>query len=155
VIVLGVDPGGSDTGLVIRQHDRLIWHTTVSGGWEPVLEALHRLPVDNVFFDAVAVEEVVAPGGFRNGRRDPINVKGLIGTAEVAGAVAAWTWTEPTIRLLWIPPAHNGQGALDAYPDDLRPSRGQGKGHDALRHARSAWDVAGTAALELRGAPVP
>lgn len=149
--ILGVDPGGATTGLVVRRGSELLWHATVEGGWQQVLEALHGMPPAVSLFDVLAVEEVVAPGGFAKGRHAAINLVGLVGTAVVAGAVAGWGWSDGGVRVIWVRPAHNGQGALDAYPEELRPTRGQGRGQDGLRHCRSAWDVAGTAAIEARG----
>lgn len=144
MIVLGVDPGGT-TGLVLRRGPDLLWHRTVAGGWDTVLTVLHDELTD-CRFDVCAVEAVVAPGGFAHGKRAPINLSGLITTAQVAGAVAAWCWTDQ-FPVVWVPPAHNGQGALEAYPEQLRPTRGQGRGADNLRHERSAFDVAGLGAL--------
>lgn len=148
--ILGVDPGGASTGLVVRRGSELLWHATVAGGWRQVLEALVGIPPGNVF-DVIAIEDVVAPGGFAGGRRAPINLSGLIGTAVVAGAVAGWGYTDSGLRIIWVPPAHNGQGDLSMYPEELRPARGRGRGQDGLRHVRSAWDVAGTASVEARG----
>lgn len=149
-VILGVDPGGAATGLVVRRGSELLWNATVAGGSMAVLETLAGIPPAVCLFDVVAIEDVVAPGGFAGGRRAPINLAGLIGTSVVAGAVAGWAFTETSLRIVWVPPAHNGQGALDAYPEQLRPTRGQGKGEDGLRHCRSAFDVAGTAALMIR-----
>lgn len=146
--ILGVDPGGS-TGLVVRCGNDLLWHATVTGDWEDVLDQLQDLPPVAGFIEAVAIEAVTAPRGFADGKKAPINPAPLITTATVAGAVAAWAWVGP-IPIVWIPPGHNGQGAMESYPAVLRPNRGKGKGHDALRHVRSSWDVAGMAALELR-----
>lgn len=149
--ILGVDPGGASSGLVVRRGSELLWHATVDGGWRQVLEALAGMPPVVGFFDVLAIEEVVAPRGFADGKQKPINLPGLLGTAVVAGAVAGWGYTDSGLRIIWVPPAHNGQGALDSYPDELRPTRGQGRGQDGLRHVRSAWDVAGTASIEARG----
>lgn len=155
--ILGVDPGGAATGLVVRCGATLVSHTTVRrdpdraiGAYlEEVLAAVENMSVGDRF-ELIAVEAVVAPGGFANGRRSPISLPGLIGTAIVAGGVAALGWSCP-MRMVWVPPGHNGQGALVAYPAELCPTRGQGKGADGLRHERSAWDVAGVAALTERG----
>lgn len=148
MIVLGVDPGGT-TGLVMRNGDELLWHATAHG-WEDALKCLQAAPLWPEA-QRVAIEEVVAPRGFANGQRAPINPGSLIPTAMAAGACAAWAWVGP-VGVVWVPPGHNGQGALSAYPEPLRPTRGQGKGSDSLRHCRSAWDVAGTAAMMVKGA---
>jgi hypothetical protein len=148
-VILGVDPGGT-TGIVLRDGDKLLAHATTTGPWDQILTVIWRDLPATVTFEAVAIEAVVPPNVWHNGRKQVLPPDSLIATALTAGAIAGWAWADQ-VPVLWIPPAHNGQGPLDAYPPELRPTRGQGKGADNLRHCRSAWDVAGTAALELRG----
>lgn len=140
-MILGVDPGSSATGVVAREGDDLLWHTTVSGGWETVLTVLRW---DLAPVGMVAIEDVVAPSYYRG--KKLLDPRHAIETCRVAAAVAGWAWTSH-LGVVWVPPGHNGQGALDAYPPELRPSRGQGRGADRLRHCRSGWDVAGLGAL--------
>lgn len=148
--VLGIDPGRT-TGLVVRTGNDLDWFATAEGGWHAALDCIAEHQIAAMRIDAVAVEAVNKPSPHMG----VISVDGLIDTALTAGAVSSWAVFE-VIGLIWVPPAHNGQGHLLAYPEALRPTRGSGKGHDRLRHCRSAWDVAGTANLILRSkAPGP
>jgi site-specific recombinase XerD len=60
-------------------------------------------------------------------------------------AVALDRWDD----VLRVPPGRHGSGPLPAYPAELRGLR-ERKGMGARRHLRSAWDVAGTAAVMVR-----
>jgi hypothetical protein len=131
--VVGVDPGGSDTGIVLRAADKLLAFDVVSRR-AAAGEVRAELPdgaylcrvVDTVVrFSAltrgstiVTIEGIKKPTGFAGGKRAPMNPMGLIATGMTLGAV------------------------LPAYPSALRPTSGRGAGADRLRHARSAWDVA-------------
>lgn len=141
--VVGVDPGHSETGIVLRLGDELLEHSTVIRDDEPDGRYVDRVnAVVNTRSELhknclVAVEGVRAPNP-HVGR--VTNVTGLLGTAIVLGGVLAW-WPDALV----IPPGGNGSGPLAAYPEALRPTRGRGAGKDNLRHERSAWDVAGAA----------
>lgn len=149
--IIAVDPGGTESGIVLRRGDELVYHATIKES-DP-LEHIRRLlwGLDQAYqHDPTAdfaVEDVTQP----NPHMGLTNVKGLIGTARTLGAVLAWGADADVIL---VPPGGNGSGPLTAYPPALRPTRGLGRGKDGLRHCRSAWDVAGAAEtlLRLRGA---
>lgn len=164
-VVMGVDPGGHSTGVIFRAGDELLtWSTGVREKDEPIgdylvgvlamldgcrhqVERTHPLGLSVT----LAVESVVPPKAYNQGRRQMLNPASLIDVATVAGAIAAWGALTPEIAaVVWVAPNHNGQGPLDAYPQMLRPTRGHGAGADNLRHCRSGWDVAG--AVTLQGA---
>jgi hypothetical protein len=154
MIAAGVDPGGRDTGIIIRQDTRLLAHSTVRrGDHEPLQAYLDR--VINRLIDILdgipdgtegvdepvllAVEDVVPP----TAHLGLTSVAGLIGTAATLGAVLAATADAAKTGegvVIVVPPARHGQGPMAAYPAELRPSRGSGRGKDRLRHERSAWD---------------
>lgn len=148
--VVGIDPGGTNTGIVVREGDRLWFASTLHRALRPlpeyiadvlrvVDEAQHRpgLPI--------AVEDVTPPTGFRNGQRAPIDPASLIGTAAVLGAVLA-RYPDAVV----VPPGGHGSGPAGAYPPELIGPR-EGKALTGrLRHCRSAWDVAGAARLVAR-----
>lgn len=144
---VGVDPGGTWTGLVARRGDhlldaavlrrevgqpdvrwvaRVLWEIEVlSGGPDPVV---------------VAVESVVAP----TGRLGMISLEGLIGCAAVYGAIIGEYPEAVTVS-----PGGHGSAVLAAYPPALR-ARGETAGTGRWRHARSAWDIAGAAQFLTR-----
>lgn len=154
--LVAVDPGSRNTGVITRRGDELLRYTTlVRKGDSDLPDAEYLREVVSTVLDmwsrvlaqVVAVEAVQKPSPFhgKTGNVSFTNVTGLLGTAMVVGAVlAAFPHT------VEVPPGGNGSGHLGAYPIELRPTRGKGAGSDNLRHMRSAWDVAGTAALLLR-----
>lgn len=137
---MGVDPGGRHTGVVVRDGPRLLLHHVIAStdvhhvlGELHVIAAAHNVHV-------VAVEGVTAPTGFKHGKREPINLAGLIGTATMFGAIVA-TWPDAVV----VPPGGNGSGPRGAYPPELFGPREGPAATGRLRHARSAFDVAGLA----------
>jgi hypothetical protein len=157
-LIIGIDPGSRETGIVARCGDGTL--------------AFHRLAVRTSTWDLPdtadlcqvneAVREVRAQAWYRIGeQQDTIlaieglthpnphvgmaNVLGALGTAMVLGAVLD-CWPGAIV----VPPGQHGAGPLGVYPAALRPTRGQGRGHDRLRHCRSAWDIAFTAEQTLR-----
>jgi hypothetical protein len=158
-VVVGVDPGGAETGVVARHRDRCLFRTVVvrtrgmAMAWylrevvDVVTDAFaHADTVGHADEVLLAVEGLNAP----NPRMGMIAVRGILDTAQVLGAVTSH-WPAAIV----VDPDGHGTGPFAAYPAQLRPTRGCGRGHDQLRHTRSAWDVAGAgvllAALEQRG----
>ena len=153
-LVVGIDPGGKNTGLVVRRGQELIGHEVVTSDtpaiglpsmdyMRAVAAAFYRLVHDR-FVDVYALEDVTPPRGFKNGRRDAIQPGSLIGVSAMAGFFLS---TIPGVVL--IPPARNGSRPLTSYPPQLVGPR-EKTGGGILRHARSAWDVAGAASNNHR-----
>lgn len=161
-LILGCDPGSRFCGLALVRGDELVAWDLVErtegqsiAGWigECYSGALmlccdyHEVrPV------TVAVEDVNSPKLYINGKRQMISPESLIGTAAVMGGLVSWAATEGFPCLL-VAPGGNGSGPFSAYPDELRPTRGKGRGFDKMNHCRSAWDVALAAQTMLRGIP--
>lgn len=140
--VVACDPGGRETGLV-----------AVDAGQVLAFEVLVRegdgdLP-DKGYLDRVAeryreyidlcperplraVEGLVKP----TPQMGYTSVMALVGTGMVFGVVLA------RFGAVVVRPGGHGKHDLRAYPPELQPTRGQGKGTDVLRHARSAYDIA-------------
>ena len=155
-VIVGVDPGGRQTGLVVRHGDQLLAADLVTrDGPETfpkadylaeVVDAIGGLVVwagqeaPDAGRPKVAVEGVVHPSGHVR----MINAAGLLGTATVLGAVlAAWP------SALVIPPASHGAGPRSAYPAQLWPPT-EKRGAGRHRHVRSAWDIAEAGAFLAR-----
>ena len=151
LVVLGCDPGGSATGLVLVQGDRLLDHRVVrqpgsslrADYVQDVLAAAERM-VERVYCSLVAIELVTAPVPHMG----TIAVGGLLGAAAIAGALIAFAGDRDVIL---VPPQSYGSAPLAAYPPKLIGPR-ERSGSGVLRHARSAWDVA-HAGLRLWRAP--
>jgi hypothetical protein len=149
-VVLGVDPGGKSSGFVLRRGSTYLAHDVVTAkgpaGGMPAIEYLWRVAdvFENLLADAdlVAMETVTPPRGFKNGRRDAIQPGSLIGVSAVAGYLLAHC-----PEAILVSPAGNGSRPLSTYPPQLIGARESAKGTGILRHARSAWDVAGAARL--------
>jgi hypothetical protein len=170
VIVLGIDPGAVHTGLALidaadfMQRPALIESRTVTRDDRLVDEEL--LDVPDAYLLAVcsaAVEYAVrirpTPGvravhvvgieGIRRpswrhaGKVKPVDPSAFMATGIVLGALrAALAVSTETGRIpvKIVRPLGNGRlFPLNAYPDPLATD---GKGHDARRHERSAYDVA-------------
>lgn len=161
---VAVDPGATGTGVVARFGPELVWWTVVvrAGDEDPVpgrgvgvgsryvhavLDAVRQALAAVPDGALVAVEGVVAPGGWKRGKRDPIQPGTIAALGIVLGGILA---ARPDA--LVIPPNHHGEGLLVTYPPQLvtpaerrlglnRPARHSA----ALNHARSAWDLAGAA----------
>jgi hypothetical protein len=147
VKILGIDPGGTASGLVVRDRRTLIAHTTIFGDlldphYPGMVVARIELACEGC---VIAMEDTSSPQWYSDGKAKPINLDGLRATERVAGAVLG-----RFSGVILVPPGGNGQGPLEAYPEELRPTRGHGKGHDRLRHERSAWSVAGAAVMLVK-----
>lgn len=161
-VVLAFDPGGRNTGIVVRARDDLLashvavrtddltmpdgsYTRYVTGTAIDLLEANGYGPRHD---DLIVVSEGVRfwPQQLKGhrcpkceGMHDPTqgrtrNLTGLLGTAIVHGAVME-RWPSTVV----VPPGV-GHGSLhnSAYPE---PIRARGKGSDRNQHARSAWDA--------------
>lgn len=142
--VLGVDPGGAATGVVLIDGDRVAAPTRL-------LERARGQLLDEWVHDCaqavlgvcsayrpqlVAVEAVNQP----TGHMGMTSLRGLLDCAAVVGGVAA-VCGDYRIRLLLVAPGGHGSKPLAAYPRELvgvRERAGAGK----RRHLRSAFDVA-------------
>jgi hypothetical protein len=167
--VIGVDPGEVQSGVVTRAGGDCLAHVVVECARElrttdsktvappaPYVEAVldaiaaqaytsekrtGRLPV-------LAIEGLRAPSGHVR----QINPRSLIATGFVLGAVLGRFVHGPEGAFVWVvivPPGENGSAPLAAYPRSLigprENARGLRIGTGRLRHARSAFDVAGAA----------
>lgn len=154
-IVLGIDPGARDTGVVVAAvapatRPDLLAHTTI-----PARKGTPLLPVPADYvadvvaacvdafarhpIQLVAVEGVKAPNWHHRGKAKPIDPSATIATAVVYGAILGRAWP---VELVTVDPGNNGARLpAPAYPEPIRIAPG-GRGHDKRRHERSALDVA-------------
>lgn len=156
VPIIGVDPGGKHTGIVVRtpaglHRWSLITRTTPIDWYlgevvDAVTEArdfarnliLADGPAD-LRTPVLAVEDLNDP----TPQMGITSVRGLLDTAQVLGALAGhWVITR-------VPPGGHGSGVLAAYPPALRGD-GETRGRGKLKHCRSAWDLAATARTLIR-----
>lgn len=146
--VLGIDPGGRFTGLVVRRRDDLLaWRLEVRPGNARMVDgryirqvlagcstALTEAGLEPRDRDGYVVGvEGLAYWPERDGsRRDQ---RGLYGTAMVLGAILA-RWPDATV-------VDSGRGVANlhpqAYPEPIRPPV-NGAGKDKRNHVRAAWD---------------
>lgn len=129
-------------------------------------DLVDRLEADGQRPDLVAVERTTAPRGHARGRGGHlIDVAPLIDTAHVGGAVVGWAHGAGRWARYVDPDRHGSLDGTDGMPPAAaraallavydgheqlvgpRTTRGT---DDALRHLRSAYDVAGAAALLIR-----
>lgn len=163
-ILIGLDPGARNTGIIAIQDDGHIMAVTVtnSGALLPVpadyladvIGETLRLLTHDPLNPTIRVESITRPNwhvGKGQGGGSASNPEALLGTAQVLGAVMAHFDCE------LIPPGRNGSKPLGAYPTDLvsdaeRRKEGweQRVGGGKLRHVRSAWDVANYSPLATR-----
>jgi len=147
-VILGIDPGARNTGLVVRRReDLLAWElvvrptgTTMPGG---AYITQVRLACNRVLNDAgldaslrdtyvVGIEAVAYWPDHGPTRKNQTH---LYGTAMVIGSLLA-RWPNAIV-------VESGRGVADyhpqSYPEPIRPASGS-KGKDRLRHVRAAWD---------------
>lgn len=169
VVYLGVDPGGAHTGLCVRRGSELLDHTVIDRVrdetyWDRGV-GVGPAYIREVIADAEALifrhkrlsgftqdvtivaEAVVAPSPHvsRRDGRSWVNPVGALGAGLVLGAVLG-RWPDTIV----VPPGQHGSKPLAAYPLQLSSPAEQRLGMNhvgtgRLRHARSAWDIAGVA----------
>lgn len=160
-VVIGVDPGGRSTGLVLVDtatapgDDSLLGCTTVDRAQDgrPLTDVpadyLTRVMAVVLTWSRFAGTELLAIEGLNrpSGHVRILDPSGLIATAHVIGAIRGRAWSTPTVL---VAPGRNGTSLpWTAYPTPIRGKSPAGQ--DARRHMRSAYDVAlaGPAALRL------
>ena len=171
VYVVGVDPGAEHTGIVVvcageRTGDlTLLNHRTVErgtvGGLLPIPDSYFadvQTAIRNLILPAaekglitrlvVGVEVVHPPVFAPKSNLGIIDPGPLIAAAEVAGYTLAH-WRDRAEAGYQVEPGGNGHGPYVSYPDELvTPQERRGDwqrrqaGDGAMRHVRSAWDVA-------------
>lgn len=168
-VIVGVDPGGAHTGIVVRDARKLVDHALVERDTHPVrgrgpVELYAALCAERVLALGVAaggpgravfkIERVVPPRWYSKGHERPINPANLIDVAIVAGVIAGRVAAEyGGDAVQWVRPGGHGKTPelpagprLDRYmnakyPAGLLPARKGVLYKDGLRHCRSAWDV--------------
>lgn len=155
-VIVGLDPGGASTGIVVRRGSDCLAHAIVqsdpkqpSVGAMPAPEYL-RCILDAIDLaqlgtavDCYAIESVNAPHWHMGGKVSPMNPAHLIAVSAVAGALCG-VFVERSAPVVLVAPGRNGSSPLHTYPPQLVGAR-EKSGGGILRHARSAWDVAGAA----------
>ena len=140
-VVIGVDPGGRETGIVLVNRGHLVDHEVITLKAPPktwptreyldAVVAAVRSRLDEFDADLVTLEGLKEP----NPHLGMTSTRGLISTATVFGAV------QITFECEVVQPGGHGLGPPGAYPEAIRIPAG-GKGNDKLRHCRSAYDIA-------------
>lgn len=154
-VVIGVDPGYRDTGIVILRGGNIVALCTVhrdepapvgtsltAGDYladvtETIEAQLARAEIHADDVDLVAVEDVVTPSPHMG----TTNPTGIIGTALTVGYVASWA-REHDYPVVMVRPGKNGSGPSGIYPPELLDRGGIARPGGARRHERSALDVA-------------
>lgn len=152
IIWLGFDPGGRDTGGVLRCGSTLLAYVVKTS-----TAGVNKLPTREYVNDViawgreetahheslghqvrVAIENLTVPTGYKHGERAWTPPATIMGVAMVFMGLAV-AFPDAVI----VPTGRHGQHPLPLYPKVLvgpRTTKGTG---DLLRHARSAWDIAG------------
>ena len=156
--VIGIDPGGTYTALLCRDGDSVVFSTClerpdnmtfVAWGQHCADEAVRiRTMLDPAGAMPMGIEGVNTPGGFSNGKKQLIDPRGIIMTAVVLGALA-----REFRQAVIVPPGGNGSGHPLQYPPELTGRRTVAMpGSGPRDHEKSAYDIAGKAALLVRAA---
>lgn len=166
MIIVGVDPGSRYCGFVVRERRELLDHAVLTntedqlfpaqGSWiERILTHTAGL-VQEYNPGCIGVETLRRPNWrVRDGAaaKDPSHV---IATAQLIGALQGAQFGMLGCPVREVNPGKLGSAPLGAYPDALvsdgerrRPNWKMQVGTGQLRHARSAFDCAGHAAILL------
>jgi hypothetical protein len=150
--IIGLDPGARYTGVCVRNFatDEILLSSTYVRPVEIDIVEWARYLADKIMEDVVSLypgaqiglEGISAPGGFKNGKKAPINPKYIIEAGIVMGCLAN-KFREAVI----VPPGKNGSSRTP-YPEVLNGRRpktlpGISKGAGTRNHEKSAYDVAG------------
>ena len=160
VVVVGIDPGGKSTAVVVLVDGVMTHHETFTrpkgGDLNEYVRETSRaigLVIDEspAVYEApwpvVAVEQVNRP----NPHLGMINPQGAMDTSRMIGALVASVQCNAAGNVYMIEPNKHGSGPLASYPPELVGPREKGVyGSGKLRHERSAYDVALTAYLDPR-----
>ena len=171
MIVVAVDPGARWTGVTAREGSALLGYRIVDraevepGADRPgvaTMEAVVAVVAElgDPIRCLIAGEDVVAPTAWHKGKIQFTDVEPLLRAAEVLGYVEA---AYPGLRR--VRPDKHGRQPLVTYPRAL-VTQAEARAADrmggvsgwhrpagqsaVIRHARSAWDIAGTAAAAAR-----
>lgn len=154
VQVIGIDPGGRNVGVSVRDGSQLLLSSTYyrPEDMEPVTWAVkvqQRIHEDIVLLypnALIGIENVTVPNSHNQGKLKMLNPKFAIHLALVVGAFAA---SYP--KAVMVRPGKNGSQPAETYPEALngrRPKDLPGFNEAKSRnHERSAWDVAGNAEI--------
>lgn len=159
-VVLGIDPGAVDTGLVIIDdaigdlrrcmlgaftvhRDTKIVNAagviTVDRGYQLRVNASILDAIRTFEPEAMAYETLKKPTGFANGKKHLLDPTPSTATGYVIGSITGREWP---VELVEVMPGGNGSNLTwNLYPELIRMKQG-GKGSDNKRHMRSAFDVA-------------
>lgn len=168
MIVLGIDPGGRNTGLVLRDTHRrrdtggLLGHHLAQRRGDDIMawiDHVLELAVDLAHLaadlggglDLIAIEDVVEP----TPHMGIASVGGLIDTAIIVGACVTWAGIDGDPLGVLVRPNRHGSaaaglgrpGLLACYPAAL-VGDGEAVGTGKLKDCRSAWDVAAAGAAQ-------
>lgn len=150
---LGIDPGGVNTGVVVRDGNDVLYAATIVRPARMSIDeyarmvALHVAEVSREWNVALAgVEGVKAPVGYdRGGRKSPLMRNALQGLLDASVVLGTIVTLLPDAVV--VAPGGNGAGPIYAYPTCLtgrRPADLPGTSGKAGRgHEKSAYDVAG------------
>lgn len=155
ILVIGVDPGARNTGVVVTDGEIPILSSTLvrkdeETPFDYALRVAHIVNdvIDDYEVGVAGVEKVTMPTGFsRGGVRgaSPINPGSLVMTGVVVGTVIRML-SEHDLDVVMVHPRGNGSRNLTQYHPSLkgrRPkwlagsSQGAGRGHE-----QSAYDIA-------------
>ena len=154
-IVLGIDPGGAATGMVLRERDTVHAHAVIERRKLTELAYL-RAVADAIAplagqIDHVAVEGLVAPSTHIGGKKQLIKPEHVMNVSVAYGYVLSLLVHVLDLEPIIVRPDGHGSRhealSLDVrrlYPAELIGPREGPAGTGILRHARSAWDIAGT-----------
>jgi hypothetical protein len=151
-ILLGIDPGAFETGIVLLVDEEVAKASVVRrdrqlsrGAY--VVEIIDTVKdfLSKVKNPTVCVEDVVKPKPFYRGKQSFVNVSSIIDTSIVLGAVLAHY-----PKAIVCPPGHNGQGDLASYPPALVGKHEKSGKGGTRRHARSAYDCCLTVIAEQK-----
>lgn len=163
-LVIGIDPGGKSTGIIAatatNRLNGLLAAVTVQANarGNQLPDGYYLQEVENTILEMIDVhgqdrDVLIGIEGIShpNPHMGLANIMALLATAAVYGHVLG-VWPQTVV----VEPGHNGSQSMLTYPEPLRAKPG-GKGHDNLRHKRSAWDVAQKAILgtRVRAATLP
>jgi hypothetical protein len=166
-IWIGIDPGVTWTGIVVRSGSTLLHHDVVDAGQVPNYRAALAGGIAAAWLTCaetggdpgIAIEDWNRP----TPQLGQVRPAELMALADTVGYCHGWCEGKfGTDLVMRVPPTGHGRRPLSTYPRPLvtdgewrvavrdRSFHQPARANTDLRHARSAWDVAGAGAMQWR-----
>lgn len=161
LVVIACDPGGRQSGLVVRQGSHLVDYEVLESthpSWQlPTMDYVNDVIAwiaarDAQVYDELGFHPAIAAEGLKVPefpRDAETGQRNRVQPASVMGLTMVYTGVRVAFpEAIEVPPGGHGLAPFSTYPPELVGPR-ERRGGGVRRHLRAAWDIAGQARLAL------